>query len=136
MMRPEKALTEEERQRSKHMRIPTEPITPEERNWLLYLKAIEAENWVTSSIYHSRLTEPNQTRPHSNVVWAVTQVIPNQIDAALQNGFIRLAEMRLASARLIASHLPDKHRTHLQELESKITNAKVKAAQEIGEREE
>ncbi len=95
-------------------------LSEDERNWRLYLKAIEAENWATAAIYHARLTDENKSRPHANVVWAATKVIPDQIDAALENGFVKLAEMRLASAQLIAAKLPEEHRAHFVELERKL----------------
>ncbi len=95
-------------------------LSEEERNWRLYLKAIEAENWATAKILYDRLTPANQSRPHANVVWAVTKLIPDQIDTALENGFVKLAEMRLSSAKVIAAQLPEEHRAHFAELERKI----------------
>ncbi len=99
-------------------------LSEEERNWRLYLKAIEAENWTTAAIFHARFTEANQSRAHANVVWAATKVIPDQINAALEHDFVKLAEMRLQSAKLIASRLPEKHRAHLPELEARIREAR------------
>ncbi len=99
----------------------------------LYLKALEAENWAAAETFTSqRLAKmkPGAERltwANSSVVWAVTQVIPNQIDAALQNGFIKLAEMRLASSKVFAATLPEAHRAHFADLERKIAEARANA---------
>ncbi len=111
--------------RRERLRIPAEPISEEERNWLLYLKAIEAENWAAAEHSYPGLTVSNQSRPHANIVWAVTKLIPRQIDTALQNGFVKLAEMRLASAKVFAARLPEEHRAHFDDLERKIAEEKV-----------
>ena len=80
-------------------------LTKEERNWRLYLKVIEAENWAAAEIFHAQLSDQIRTRPHANVMWAASKVIPTQIAAAVKAESPTLAEMRTRSALRISSQL-------------------------------
>ena len=100
-------------------------LSKAERNWNLYLKTIEAENWSAAEIFHARLTEENRSRPHADIVWAVKRVIPMQIQEAVNNDLFTLAEMRLRSARVIASGLADDFKDHFLELEKTIEQSKA-----------
>ncbi len=81
-----------------------------------------------SEIYQERLGEAESVRlkcANSSVVWSATKVILRQIDTALENGFVKLAEMRLVSANGFATKLPEEYRGHFGELERRIGEAKA-----------
>ena len=76
----------------------------EEKDWLLYLKVLEAENWTTVPTFYERLTAEQKQRPHGALDRAI-RTLADQSVAACQAGLPVIARMRVASALGILSGL-------------------------------
>ncbi len=93
-MRPSAELSPEER-----LRLPTEPISEEERNWLRYLKALEAENWAAAAILHERLADAKSERLEwVNSTVAALRTLAGQIVEAAKADHAWLAETKTKQA--------------------------------------
>jgi len=87
-------------------------LSLEDKNWLLYLKILEAENWAVAAIYHDRLTKEQKQRPDTQVTRAISALVA-QAKEAEEAGLPVLAEMRLALARKCQEDLPNESKVHI-----------------------
>jgi len=69
----------------------------DERNWIIYVKVLQAKNWSAVPIFYRRLTAEQKQRPHAAVVWAI-RTLANQSVTACKDGLPILGRMRVAAA--------------------------------------
>jgi len=69
----------------------------DEKHWLLYLRAMQAENWAAAALYRARLSPEQRKIPHASVVWGI-RTLADQAVSACKAGLPVIARMRVVSA--------------------------------------
>ena len=69
----------------------------DEKHWLLYLKALQAENWAAAALFRGRLSPEQRKIPHGSVDWGI-RTLADQSVSACKAGLPVIARIRVASA--------------------------------------
>jgi hypothetical protein len=101
----------------------------DEKHWLLYLKALQAENWAAAALFRDCLSPEQRKIPHASVVWG-TRTLADQSVSACKAGLPVIARMRVVSALGFLSGLePAQAERFYARLGEGIAEQKIEPAQ-------